>query len=534
VDGIDYQVIGVAPPGFAGIGLQRVDVWLPMTTSSGPGFSRMLRGVNWWEFRGIVFLDLVGRLRPGITDVEAEAELAVIYPQFIGNGPGAMPPERLAKRRPRIVLGPVLAARGPDPSASTRVTLWLLGVSVMVLVIACANVTNLLLARATQRRREIAVQLAIGAGRGRLVRQLLLESLLLALAGGIAGLMVARWGGGFVRSILLPSIAWAESIADARMLLFTLAVVTLSGLLAGIVPAIQASRPDLSAALKTGAREGHGRRARMRSVLLVTQAALSVVLLVGAGLFVRSLRNASRIPLGFHPEGVVRVEADLRGAGYTAQEARQLQVQINERVRALPGVESTALVGAIPFYSMIGGRLSVPGRDSLPQMSGGPPVYAPVSSEYFTMMGTRVLRGRAFTKADRVGSEPVAMVSETTARALWPGGDALGKCVMVGAAEPPPCSTIVGIVEDVHWEELQEGPKLHVYASIAQTGGSMTLLIRTRSDEAATADAIRGIVYDVAPRMTFVRLVPLSESIDYQLRPWKLGASMFTAFGVLA
>jgi hypothetical protein len=170
----------------------------------------------------------------------------------------------------------------------------------------------------------------------------------------------------------------------------------------------------------------------------------------------------------------------------------------------------------------------------LPQMPGGPPVYSPVSSEYFTMMGTRVLRGRAFTKADRPGSEPVAMISETTARTLWPGEDALGKCVMTGPGDPPPCSTIVGIVEDVHWEELQEGPKLHVYASIAQTGGSMTLLIRTRSDDAATTDAIRGIVYDVAPRLTFVRLVPLSESIDHQLRSWKLGASMFTAFGVLA
>ena len=533
VDGADYQVIGVAPPGFSGVGLEKVDVWLPMTASSSRSISGMTRA-PWWELRGMVWLDLFGRLRPGVSAAEAEAELSVLYPRFLGSGPGAFPAERLAKSRPRIVLGPVQAARGPERSANTRVTLWLLGVSAVVLIIACANVTNLLLARAARRRREIAVQLAIGAGRGRLIRQLLLESLLLSIVGGLAGLLVARWGGGFVRAILLPSVAWTDTISDPRVLLFTLLVVTLTGVLAGIVPAVQASRPDLTVALKTGAREGHGRRARTRSALLVTQAALSVVLLVGAGLFVRSLRNASHIPLGFQPERVLRVDADLRGAGYSASETQALHEQIVTRVRALPGVSSAALVGAVPFYSMISTRLRVPGRDSMPRMPGGPPVTSPVSPEYFSTLGTRVLRGRAFTDADRVGSELVMMVSETTARTLWPAGDALGQCMEVGAADTIPCTAVVGIVEDVRWGELEEQPRLHVYVPIAQRRASPTLVLRTRGDDIATIEAVRAVVYELAPRLAFVRLETLTESIDHQLLPWRLGASMFTAFGVLA
>jgi hypothetical protein len=176
----------------------------------------------------------------------------------------------------------------------------------------------------------------------------------------------------------------------------------------------------------------------------------------------------------------------------------------------------------------------LPGRDSLPRMPGGGPVYSSVSPEYFSTLGTRVLRGRSFTDADRVGSEPVAMVSETTARTLWPAGNALGQCIQVGRVDTLPCTVVVGVVEDVRWGELQEQAHLHVYAPIAQRREVPTLLIRTRGDDVATIDAVRRVVHEVAPRVTFVRLVPLQESIDSDLRPWKLGASMFTAFGVLA
>ena len=534
VSGRDYQVIGVAPDGFAGIGLERVDLWLPMTTSSSRFISRMTAGAPWWEARNVEWLEIFGRLRPGVTAGQAEAELAILFPRVLGSGPGAMPPDHLERSRWRILLSPVQAERGPGRSASTPVTIWLLGVSVFVLIIACANVTNLLLARAARRRREIAVRLAMGAGRGRLVRQLLIESLLLAAAGGLAGLLVAEWGGGFVRTVLLPSVAWDDTITDSRVLLFTCVVVVLTGVLAGIVPAIQASRPDLTGALKSGMREGGGRRARTRTALLVTQAALSVMLLVGAGLFVRSLGNASRVALGLEPERVLRLGVDLRGAGYTRAESDMVYQQILARLRAVPAVSSAALASTIPFYSRITTELRVPGRDSTPRMPGGRPLFNAVSPGYFATVGTRLVRGRDIADADRTGAEPVAIVSQTTARTLWPGGEALGQCVRLAASDTVPCKTIIGIVDDVRWTNIQEAPSLQVYVPIAQQREAPGLLVRPSGDAAAAIEAVQRVVYEVAPRVTLARVVPIATYVDRQLRPWRLGASMFTAFGVLA
>ena len=536
IAGRDFEVIGVAPPGFTGIELQRVDVLIPMTTASAGPISRMAPpGTPWWELRSVEWLELLGRIKPGVTTAQAEAELGVLYQRFRTSDPGASSPRRgAAPPAARIVLAPVHVERGPERSPSARITLWLMGVSAFVLIIACANVTNLLLARAARRRREIAIRLAIGSGRGRLVRQLLIESLLLTTAGGIAGLLLAHWGGSFVRTVLLPSVTWDRTLTDPRVLLFTFAVIAVSGILAGIVPALQASRPDLTDALKAGRREGHGRQARTRTALLITQAALSVVLLVGAGLFVRSLDVASRAPLGFEPKGLLHLGSNLRGAGYSAVETAALYEQMRERIRGLPGVGSAALVASVPFWSRFNTDLRVPGLDSLPRMAGGRPTYSAVSPDYFATVRTRLLRGRQFTDADRQGSTPVAIVSETTARLLWPGGDALGQCVRLGQADSIPCMTVVGVVEDVHWDALREKPRLHVYAALAQRGDPPALLVRVRGDETATVEAIRRVVYEIAPRVTFARLVPVSSYVDRQLRPWQLGARMFTVFGVLA
>ena len=534
IGGADYRVVGVAPPGFTGIGMQRVDVWTPMTTSSAASIGRVSRGVPWWESRSVEWLEIVGRLRPGVTPAAAEAELAVIYRQFLAGGTSPRSPERLARERPRIELGPVQAERGPAASANTPLTVWLLGVSVVVLIIACANVTNLLLARAARRRREIAVRLALGVGRGRLIRQLLLESLVLAAGGGLAGLFVAQWGGRFVRTVLMPGIPWGDTLTNPRVLTFTLVIVALTGVLAGLIPAVQASRPDLTVALKAGARDGGGRRGRTLTLLLVTQAALSVILLVGAGLFVRSLGNATSVPLGFEPARVLRLEASLRDAGYTREETPLLYQQLMTRMRSVPGVAAAALVTPVPFYSIISGPVRVPGRDSTPRMPGGQPLHVAVSPDYFATVGTRLLRGRAFTDADRAGSERVLIVSQTTARTLWPNEDALGRCVRLSTSDTMPCNTVVGVVEDVRWDKLQELPRLQVYTAIAQVPQSPSLLVRPARGDAASVEAIRRAVYEVAPRLTFANLVPLSSYVDRELRPWRLGASMFSAFGMLA
>ena len=534
IGGDDYVIVGVAPQGFSGVGLQPVDVWLPITRTSSASIGRMTGSEPWWESQGVEWLEIIGRLAPGITAEEAEAELAVLYPRFLQSGVAPPGAERGRPVPARISLGPIQAERGPQRSGSTRVTIWLLGVSAFVLIIACANVTNLLLARAARQRREIAMRLALGAGRVRLMRQLLLESLLLATVGGVAGLLVAHWGGGFVRGVLLPSVAMDDVLTDPRVLGFTLIVVLLMGALAGLAPAMQASRPDLTTALKAGAREGGGRRARTRTVLLMVQSALSVVLLVGAGLFVRSLANATEVSLGFEPERVLRLEMNLRDAGYTREETRALYEHLLARMRSHPAVESAAFTTAFPFSSVLTTVLRAPGRDSVPAMPGGRPLYNAVSPDYFATIGTPLLRGREFTSADRQGSDQVAIVSETTARTLWPGEDALGRCVRLAPADTVPCHTVVGVVADVRWEELQEQPRLHVYVSIAQKSETPRLLIRPRGDISTASEAIRRAVYEVAPRLMFARLVPISTSVDVQLRPWQLGARMFTAFGVLA
>src|SRR5881398_2363092 len=313
------------------------------------------------------------------------------------------------------LLGPVQHARGPEMSQNARVSLWLSAVSVIVLLVACANVANLLLARALQRQREIAVRLALGAARLRLARQLVTESVLLALAGGAAALVVTLWAGPVIRAFLLPDMPAVTSAVDGRVLLFTGGVALLTGFLAGCVPALQVGRADLTPALKAGAREGRYRPSRLRSALLVGQVALTVTLIVGAGLFVRSLRNVQGQDFGFDPTHTLLATMDLRAAGYRPGQINQLNLQMLARLEVLPGVEAAAATIGHPFGSATGCSVSVPGRDSIPQLKTGGPYCQRVTTGYFSAMGTPV-HGRAFTPADR--DAPVTIVTETMARLL--------------------------------------------------------------------------------------------------------------------
>src|SRR5438270_129208 len=283
--------------------------------------------------RGSYFLQIIGRLGPGGTDAAArEATLAFRAEDMYSFGDS----------NAVALLGPVQHARGPEMSQNARVSLWLSAVSVIVLLVACANVANLLLARALQRQREIAVRLALGAARLRLARQLVTESVLLALAGGVAALLVSLWAGPVIRAFLLPDIPAVASAVDGRVLLFTGGVALLTGFLAGCVPALQVGRADLTPALKAGAREGRYRRSRLRSGLLVGQVALTVTLIVGAGLFVRSLRNVEGQDFGFDPAHTLLATIDLRAAGYRPVEINQLNLQMLARLQVLPGVEAAA------------------------------------------------------------------------------------------------------------------------------------------------------------------------------------------------
>jgi predicted permease len=527
-----FTVVGVAPEGFTGAELQRVDLWLPMSVL-GPRVTD-----DWTHAWNAQWLRVIGRLKAGVSFEQAAAEATGVHGRAYGNTPsGSFTPAA------RLSVRPLSADEGGDEPAENAVSRWLVGVTLIVLLIACANVTNLLLARGARRRREVTVRLALGVGRWRLVRLLLSEALLLAVAGSLAGLVVAYLAAGLLRRALPPTIAWFSAPVDGRVLAAAAGLAILTGLAIGLVPALRATRSDVAGGLKAGAREGGGRRSRLRMALTVTQAALSVVLLVGAGLFVRSLWNVGSLELGLEPDRVLAVDVEMPGLGRITDPAARERARARrnlffadalERVRRLPGVEHAALTIGMPFQSWFSVRLRLPGRDSLPRLPTGGPNITAVTAEYFATMGTRLLRGRVFTEQDRAGSERVAIVNNTMARTYWPGRDPLGECLLI---QDQPCARIVGVVADARRYRLREDPHMHYYVPRGQETsiGGTTLLVRpVTGDAEALAEPVRRALLELDPGLGYVQAQSVQEIIDPQVRPWKLGVSVFGLAGVLA
>jgi len=510
-----YTVVGVAPERFTGVNLENVDAWVPLTTATpelmGPG------SLN----RGSYFLQIIGRLGPGGREAaEREATLAFRAEDVYSGGDS----------NAVALLGPVQHARGPEMSQNARVSMWLTAVSVIVLMVACANVANLLLARALQRQREVAVRLALGAARLRLARQLVTESVLLALAGGVAALLVTLWVGPVIRAFLLPDIPALASAVDGRVLLFTGGVALLTGFLAGLVPALQVGRADLTPALKAGAGEGRYRRSRLRSALLVGQVALTVTLIVGAGLFARSLRNVAGQDFGFDPAHTLLATMDLRAAGYRPTQINQLNLQMLARLEGLPGVEAAAAtIGHFGWATA--SSVSVPGRDSIPQLKAGGPYYQRVTAGYFAAMGTPV-HGRAFTPADR--GSPVAIVNETMARLLWPGESAIGKCFLVGSDKR--CAGIIGVVPDARRFNAVEDASMHFYVPFTDDSSEFitALVVRARGRPQDLVAPVRAALQQTAANLPYAAVTPLADLVAPSIRPWRLGTTMFGVFAGLA
>ncbi len=511
-----YAVIGVAPDRFTGVNLQNVDLWVPLTTSTPE-----LMGPNFLN-RGSYFLQIIGRLGPGgAASAEHEATLAYRAEDvYSGRDSNAV-----------AVLGPVQHARGPEISKDAKVSIWLAAVAVIVLLIACANVANLLLARSLQRQRDVAIRVALGAGWWRLTRQVLIESLVLAIAGGIAALFVTLWAGPLIRAFLLPNTPAFTEPLDARVIAFTAVVALLTGIVTGAVPAWQLARRDLTPALKAGAGEGRHQRSRLRSGLLVAQVALTVVLIIGAGLFTRSLRNVEGQNFGFDPVHTLLVTIDLRAAGYTRAQINAVHMQILARLEALPGIEAAAATVAHPLGYATAGSVSVPGRDSIPQLPSGGPYYQQVTPGYFAAIGTPV-RGRAFTSADRAGS--VAIVNETMARLLWPGENAIGKCFVPGDAKT--CAEVIGVVTDARRFNAVEDVSMVYYVPFSGDSSQdlTALVVRARGRPEDWIAPVRSAIQETAPNLPFASVTPLSELLAPSIRPWRLGSAMFSGFALLA
>jgi predicted permease len=427
-----YQIVGVAPRGFNGLSLRSVAAFVPFTAAA-----RDVGHPQYDEGYGVSWLEIIARRKPGITVEAASGDLTLGYQRSFMTQVGAATAQEAARRsRPRAILGGVLTDQGPKARSDTRVALWLLGVTGIVLLIAAANVASLLLARATRRRREVAVRIALGVGRARLFAMLLVESLLLAILGAVAGLLIAEWGGRVLRLAMLPDIEWTSVWLDGRVLVIALAVAAGCGLLAGIAPVVHAGRTDLAESMRGGNRDGGPARSRLRNSLLLFQAALSVVLLVGAGLFVSSLRNARMLHLGYDVDHVVYVSVDSRGydrvPGVTgaARQAALTEARLAERnrllaaARAIPGVEAASVTYGVPFWMTLQPDLFVPGIDSVFKL--GDFIVNGVAGDYFRTTGTRMLRGRPILDSDLNSTTRVAVVSDEMAAKLWPGQNPLG------------------------------------------------------------------------------------------------------------
>ncbi|MEO6879036.1 MAG: ADOP family duplicated permease, partial [Gemmatimonadaceae bacterium] len=525
-----YTVIGVAPMGFNGLGTTPVAAFIP--TSAASSQANGGRKQTWYTTYNMNWFPIFAQRKPSVSVQTASADLSAAYQRSyaaqIAINPQTTP---IATAHPRAYAGPVLRDRGPDESSSAKVATWLVGVAGIVLLIACANVANLLLARALKRRREIAVRIALGVSRSRLLMQLVTESLILAALGGIAGLAIAQWGGAIMRRALLSDTDIPSALTDGRVLLFCFGLTVITGLLTGLAPAVHAAREDVASALKAGAREGTVQRSRLRAGLLIGQAALSVVLLVGAGLFVRSLVNVQHVRLGFDADRILSVDLSARGVKLDSSQQVGLRQRLLERAQSLPGVEHATRNLTVPFWSDYEWDLHVAGIDSVSKLGNfdlqaGTP-------DFFATMGTRILRGRGIGAEDRAGAPRVMVVSEAMAKKIWPNDDPIGKCVRMGA-DTNPCVSVVGIAEDVRRGKLSE-VDLHYYLSIDQfqpaDGG---LFIRTTGPADAQQERIRRALQRIMPGVSYVTVTPMSTIIGGETKSWRLGAIMFTIFGALA
>jgi predicted permease len=528
VNGIRYEIVGVAAEGFTGVDLEPVALYVPLSAIT----SRQWGMRDWYTVTRNSWIRLIARARPGVSFSRLEAEATAIVN-------AAARDSTSVDHGARVIASSIIQAREPGDSEQRDrgvVAAGLAAVAAIVLLIACANVANLLLLRGIARRREIAVRVALGASGGRLVRQLLTESALLALAGGAAGVLMASWGGSVVRSVLLPDVDWSGGgVADHRLLLFTLAGTAITAVFMGVLPAVHAASRDVVSGLKAGAGEW-SRRSRLRGWLLVTQTSLSVLLLACAGLFARSLQRIHSLDYGYQPDRVLVVAANLPPSVSVSEELATYDRML-ERARRLPTVEHAALTTTTPFWSSSAADLAIPGFDSLARLDDHFPLINAVSSDYFAATGLRVSSGRVFTAADGHGAPRVAVVNEAMARRIWKDASPLGRCIKVGG-DTMPCSEVVGVVANLIQNDLRQREVLQYYVPIAQRQAESftmrTLLVRPRGDAAAEIEPLRRAMSDEAPSALFMDVRLLQSLVDPEIRPWTLGATMFGVFGALA
>ncbi|HKQ77564.1 MAG TPA: ABC transporter permease [Blastocatellia bacterium] len=537
LNGANFTVVGVAPPGFKGIFTDRPsEIWAPVMMYEplmqlNPGNNRHNRRSSGW-------LKLMGRMKPGVTLAQAQSAMDTLARQ-IREANTPVSNRALPFYEKRIFADP--GARGDSfLRAKVAAPLQFLMTTVgLILLIACANVANLSLARSATRRREIAVRLALGASRGRIVAQLLTESALLAFIGGALGLILAPW----LNDLLLafqPEArdmqAWLSQTLDARVLVFTLTVSALSGLLFGLLPALQASKPGLVSALKDDGALHRGRERfwSLRHLLVVGQVALSLVVLIGAGLCVRSLGKLFAIDPGFNPENALVMDVDLPASAYDEPKGRELFHQLRERLQALPGVEGVTMANLTPLSgSRATSSFLVEG---MPMKQGEMLTsnYSSVGPGYHELMRISLKAGRGFSEMDRDTAPGVAIINEAFAKAYFPNQNPIGKRISLGANAP--WLEIIGLAHDTKNLFLTETPSPYFYLPTLQRPFDhyQRVIIRTRTDANALRSAARDAAASLDPNLALANITTLDNELRDSIASSRMATALTTLFGATA
>src|SRR5215510_5185302 len=525
-----FQVIGVAPRGFKGTEL----VYTPEIWVTASMMEWVEPGSTWIDRRGTRNFFAVGRLKSGVSAPQAEASLKLLAQQLAKEYPDTNEGQTIMLTAPGFIL--------PDLRGAVVSFSWvLMGAVGLVLLVTCTNLAGLMLARATDRRKEIAIRLAMGANRLRLMRQLLTESVLLGFAGGAVGVLLAVW---ILRALLAlkPPIDFPLALdvsVDWRVLLFSLAVSVTAGVIFGFAPALQATRPNLVGALKDTAAQGGSVKTKLRSVLVVAQIAISLIILIAAGLVVRSLQQLRAMNPGFDSHNGLMMSFDLGLQGYDEEHGQQFYRQLTERVQSLPGVESATICSSIPLslnYNsnniFVEGKPAERGENAPQAMTGN------AGPNYFRTMRTALLQGREFTEQDQEKSEAVAVVNEAFVRRLMPElqntAEAVGKRFSFKAASGP-FTRIVGVVETGKYFNIAEDPRPFVWTPMSQDyNSSGVLVVRTKGNPEPLFGVVRGQVQSLDPNLPLYDVKTLTEHMKLALFPAKVAATVLGVFGLVA
>jgi predicted permease len=526
-----FTIIGVAPERYHGAYyFLEPDFYIPVTTMGllGQGYDL--------DKRGATFLRVLARLQPGVTPAQA---LAAAQPTD----------RRLAQEFPEdhkdmsLVVIPELKSR-PEPgllSAFMATAVWVfMSLAGLVLLIACANVANLILARANGRRKELAMRFALGASRWRVIRQLLTESVLLAFCGGIAGLIFARWAAMGLTSIRIPTdlpLRLFDLRLDWRVFAFSFLAALVSGVVAGLLPALQAHRTDLASTLKLGGRSGGGSTGhhRFRNALVVAQVAVSLLLLACAGFFIRSFQNSANVDMGFRVDHTLMMSVDLGLQGYSDERGQQFYKQVSDRVKSLPGVRDAAFTAYIPMgYENDLVSVYPDGQPTDNKSDAETSFNNEVQPGYFRALGVHVTKGREFTEADSSTAPKVAIINETFASKIWPGQDPIGKTFRT--EKNGPAIQVVGLTRTGKYAFLYETPQLFVYFPMAQRYvAAATLMVYSQDDPLRLVGPVRDQIQQLDASLPVFDVNTMEAHVEYgkPLLPARLGAMLVGAFGML-